>query len=102
MAEPVSRCARQRAGRSRLDGMGEGKVSGTACRRALKAGHRARGQRRSERTHGRARVPARAQRGEGQRGRERGEREREWREIKKSPRFDLVQTRDFQLKLEKF
>ena len=53
-----------------FDGTGEGKVSGAACRRALKAGHGARGQRRSERTRGRARVPARSGRGGSARERE--------------------------------
>ena len=49
----------------------------------------------------RARGPA-LRAGEGQRGRERGERKREWRERKESPLFDLAKTRNFQLKLEKF
>jgi len=40
--------------------------------------------------------------GGSQRGRERGERKREWRERKESPLFDLAKTRNFQLKLEKF
>jgi hypothetical protein len=51
----------------------------------------------SQRTHARPRSSAcaRAERGGSAREREGGER-------KKSTRFDLVQTRDFQLKLEKF
>ena len=48
-----------------------------------------------------ARVPA-LRAGEGQRGRERGKRERERRGKEKSPLLDLVQTLIFQLKLEKF
>ena len=63
----------------RLRRDGGGKVSGAACRRALNAGHRARGQRRSEARAGalkclRARREGRVSEGEG------GEREREWRE----------------------
>ena len=55
-----------------------------------------------QRAHARrAWTPARAARGS-QRGRERGERKREWRERKESPLFDLAKTRNFQLKLEKF
>ena len=49
----------------------------------------------------RARLPA-LRAGEGQRGREREGREKERGEGKKSPLLDLVQTRIFQLKLEKF
>ena len=87
----------------RLDGMGEGKVSERAGRAhsSREGGSGARpGSRRSERQR-RARVPERSGQGrvsEGEReGREKGSGERE----KKSPRFDLVQTRNFQLKLEK-
>ena len=58
-------------------------------------------QRHSERTRGRAQVPARAERGGSAREREKGERKGVERE-KKSQRFDSVQTQDFQLKLEKF
>ena len=58
-------------------------------------------QRGSERT--RAQVPARARRAEreGQRGRERGERKRVERE-RNCQRLDLIQTQNFQLKLENF
>ena len=48
-----------------------------------------------------ARVPA-LRAGEGQRGRERKERERGVEREKNCQRFDLIQTRNFQLKLEKF
>ena len=56
----------------------------------------------SERTRDRVQVSAPAQTGKGQRGRERGEREREWREKTQGQLFDLAQTHDFQQKLEKF
>ena len=65
------------------------------------------GSRRSELGSGAASARAgaleclRAQRGEGERGRERGERKGVERE-KKGQRFDSVQTQNFQLKLEKF
>ena len=58
-------------------------------------------QRRGERVAA-ARALPRAQGGESQRGREREEREKGSGERNKSQRFDLVQTQDFQLKLEKF
>ena len=58
-------------------------------------------QRRSERA--RARSSSCALRTvEGERGRERGKREREWREKKRGQPFDSVQTQNFQLKLKKF
>ena len=56
---------------------------------------------RSERTGGRAQVPARAERGGSARGREKGERKGVERESESQP-FDLAQTQDFQMKLEKF
>ena len=59
-------------------------------------------QRHSEARAGGAQVPARVQSKEG-RVSEREKREKEeWREKRKCQRFDLVQTQDLQLKLEKF
>ena len=71
-------------GRGRLDGTGKGEVSGRACRRALMARQRARRgsgaamarQQRSERACVLAQMPAHAER-QGERGREREEREKE-------------------------
>jgi hypothetical protein len=66
----------------RLDGMGEGKVSGRAGR-AHSSGEGVSGtrpgSRRSEHMRGRARVPVRSGQGRVSEG-ERGEKEREWRE----------------------
>jgi len=87
--------------RCRLDGRrGEGQRRGVA---ALGGSGAAGGQqRRSERVRVRAQVPARAERGKESEGeRERREKKGVERE-NKSQRFGLVQTQNFQLKLEKF
>ena len=79
-----------------------GGVSGEAWRQRGGSEAARQQQRRSEARAGGAQVPARVQSKEG-RVSEREKREKEeWREKRKCQRFDLVQTQDLQLKLEKF
>jgi len=100
----VAACAstgRARRGRrARSSGVGRQR-RGTARQRGGSEAARPR-QRHSEARAGGAQVPARAQSREGRVSEgEREEREKGSGERNKSQRFDLVQTRNFQLKLEK-
>ncbi|KAG2564825.1 hypothetical protein PVAP13_7NG021700 [Panicum virgatum] len=91
---------RERGGSQRRAGLERGEEQ----RRGQAAGSEQGRQRLSAAAGARAACLNACARREGgsQRGRERGERKREWRERKESPLFDLAKTRNFQLKLEKF